>query len=352
MFIERKYLMLASARFSGFKQIDKNLWVCRCPFCGDSKRNKRKKRGYFFPSEDRQSIIFYCHNCSESHSLYNILKNNDEALWKQYMFERIKDKRHNKSSDEEQTIDEGFVSTVPQFASSDNILDSEFLHSIEPESKEWNYLVIERKINPAHVGKYFRYCSKFKEFVNSVVPGKFDEDSLKKDGPRIIILFFDEDGKNVHTIQGRALPWQNQYVKYITIRIDENYPKVFGLDRPIDIHRPLYVVEGPIDSLFLQNCIAVAGSDLLSLYNKLIMKKGGLPAPVFIYDNEPRSIEIVKKMEKVIDIGHGILIWPIHIKQKDINDAVKDGIVMESVLEKCVCNTLEAKLKFNRWRKV
>ena len=51
-------------------------------------------------------------------------------------------------------------------------------------------------------------------------------------------------------------------MRYITIMLDEDSPKVFGLDR-VNETEPIYIVEGPFDSLFLDNSIAMAGVTLI-----------------------------------------------------------------------------------------
>ena len=79
--------------------------------------------------------------------------------------------------------------------------------------------------------------------------------------------------------------------KYITIILDESVPKIFGLDR-VDTSRDIFIVED-IDSLFIENCIAVAQSDLRVPQYK--------DKAVLVPDNEPRNREIIKQIGKAID---------------------------------------------------
>ena len=189
--------------------------------------------------------------------------------------------------------------------------------------------------------KHFKmfFAPKFYEWVNSVVPNKFD---IKFDEPRLILPFVDEN-KTLIGFQGRALKKSN--TKYITIMVDELKPKVFGLDE-IDKNKKIYVVEGPIDSLFIDNCIAMAGADLARLQ---------LPNTVTIYDNEPRNKEIVSRMEKVVESGEEIVIWPIHNEHKDINDMVLAGHSKSDIQSQIKDNTfsgLRASTKLSEWRKI
>ena len=138
-------------------------------------------------------------------------------------------------------------------------------------------------------------------------------------------------------VQGRALGQSD--LRYITVRIDEQYPKIYGLDR-VDKSRPIYVVEGPIDSLFIDNCIAVAGGDLSSAIKYFVNHE-----LIFVYDNERRNRETIKKMESTIEKHHKIVIWPRYIVHKDINDMVLGGIDVTSELKNNVYSGLVAKTK-------
>jgi hypothetical protein len=78
----------------------------------------------------------------------------------------------------------------------------------------------------------------------------------------------------------------------------------------------------------------------------------GISNPVWIYDNEPRNIEIVRRIGNTIDSGDSIVIWPNSIDDKDINDMVMSGLDVQSVIESNTYSGLEAKLKFNTWKKI
>jgi len=191
----------------------------------------------------------------------------------------------------------------------------------------------ERKIKDLD---YFYYCPKFKEWTNSqrkVFP------NLKQDGPRIIIPLRDKDG-NMFGYQGRSMAPKAK-IRYITIMLDDSKTKIFGMDR-VNEDKPIYVTEGPFDSMFLSNSIAMCGSDV-SMNNKNV---------VYVFDNEPRNKEIVSKYEKTINNGEPIVIWPQHIVEKDINDMVMAGHDVQNVVESNTYQGLEAKLKFTTWKKV
>jgi hypothetical protein len=184
------------------------------------------------------------------------------------------------------------------------------------------------------------YCPKFFEFTNRLVENKFP--TLDGDHPRMIIPFRNEKGEIV-AYQGRAFGYEPQ--KYITIILDKDYPKIFGMDK-VDLTRPIYVTEGPLDSLFLDNAIAVAQSDLRIPHLK--------DKVVLVPDNEPRNKSITEQISRFIDEGYRVVIWPKGTEQKDINDMILSGKTPEEIKMIIHSNThsgLQAKTVFNNWKR-
>ena len=126
--------------------------------------------------------------------------------------------------------------------------------------------------------------------------------------------------------------------------IQEEAPKIYGLDT-IDKTSPVYITEGPFDSTFIRNSIAMCGADV-------DISGWGISNPVYVYDNEPRNREIVKRILKTIDCGNSVVIWPQSIEQKDINDMVLAGHNVMDVLKLNTYSGLKAKIKFNNWKKI
>jgi hypothetical protein len=183
------------------------------------------------------------------------------------------------------------------------------------------------------------YVNNFYKFVNTLIKNKFP--SIKDDHPRLIIPFFDKDNI-LYALQGRSL--ENEFPKYITIKIDEQRDKIYGLER-IDWDRTVYVVEGPIDSLFIDNCIATAQSDLRVKRDNVVL----------IPDNEPRNFEVVKQVEKYIKENYNVVIWPSDVKEKDINEMILSGKTERNIKDIIAQNTfsgLLAKTKLSQWKKV
>ena len=190
-----------------------------------------------------------------------------------------------------------------------------------------------RKLNPDD----FYYAEHFKKFANSL---KQTFESEAHDEERIIIPLYYE--KNLIGFQGRSLGPSK--VKYITVMLDDDAPKIYGLDN-IRRDAPVYITEGPFDSTFIRNAIAMCGADA-------DISRWGISNPVWIYDNEPRNREITNRISKTIDSGQSVVIWPESIDDKDINDMVMSGLDVQSVIESNTYSGLQAKLKFNTWKKI
>jgi hypothetical protein len=215
---------------------------------------------------------------------------------------------------------------------------------LSPDHRVKKFVENRRIPNPFHAILFS--CPNFKHFTNNLVPNKFDDSSLQRDETRLLIPFMDSN-KNVHAYQGRALG--QSAVKYITIILDENIPKVYGLDRA-KFDRDVYVFEGPIDSMFVPNSIATAGGDLVSALRTFDKDK-----LIIVYDNEPRSKETVKKIDKAIMQGYRVCIWPENLEHKDVNDMILAGMsseFVEYIIKQNTHKDLAAKLALTKWSKV
>ena len=260
----------------------------------------------------------------------NFLKDQDTHLHDQYVMEKFKDGKTGKGT----TVpNPKFNFTKPKFVKTDTNLEK--ISSLNNSHPARVYLE-QRGIKDLD---YFYYCPKFKEWTNKQ---KKTFDTLRQDSARIIIPFRDKEG-NLFGYQGRSLAPKAK-MRYITIMLDEDKPKIFGQDR-IDYEAPIYIVEGPFDSTFIKNSVAMAGSDVdIRTYN--------WSDHIWIYDNEPRNREIVARISKSIDRGDKVVIWPKNIQQKDINDMHLARHDVQTLVESNTYQGLTATLKFNDWKKV
>ena len=176
--------------------------------------------------------------------------------------------------------------------------------------------------------------------VTNYFPEKFT--SINIDYPRLVIPFFDKSGE-IFAYQGRA--FGKEEPRYITLKIVSEKEKIYGLER-IDFDSHVYIVEGPLDSLFIDNCLAVAGADLhlMNLDPQLT---------TVIFDNEPRNEHTVERMFKSVDRNYNVVIWPEQLKQKDINDMVLSGTKnIKQFIDVHTYKGLTAYLKINQWKKI
>ena len=310
-YIDLDYISRIQPRLQQFKKKRDYLFNFRCPVCGDSKKSKTKARAYLY--RVKNDMFFKCHNCTASHNLANFIKLVDRPLYDDYILERYKG---NKPVSENNLFDK-FKTNTKEKLKSTPLKGLTAFDTLDDEHPAKQY-VIKRKLPKDYFNKLY-YCDKFQEFVNNLRPGTFDLLNKHYEHPRMIIPFYDVDNE-VFALQGRA--FGKEQPKYLTIKLKENKQKIYGLERA-DFTKKLYVVEGPIDSLFVDNCLAAAGADI-----QLPVEKKDV---VFIFDNEPRNKEIIDRMYKMIEKDYMIVIWPEGQKEKDINDMVVNGKTKEQV---------------------
>jgi transcription elongation factor Elf1 len=338
--LAHKYIGILSPRLRNFKKKGNNLYNFSCPICGDSENNPRKARGYIYQKEGK--MMFHCHNCGATMGIPNFIKMIDANLYNEYQLEKLQDKKTPEQNDYEIFVEK---MKTPVFMKSGPLKGLKKVSQLHPDNPMKKF-VVSRKIPNEYHAKLFA-CPNFMHYVNTILPNKFSATSLAHDETRLLIPFMDSD-KSVFAFQGRSLK-KNSQVKYITIVLRDDIPKVFGLDT-LDRNRIIPVLEGPIDSMFIHNSIATAGGDLVSAVREF--DKSNL---VIVYDNEPRSKETVKKLDKAILNGYNVCIWPENLEHKDINDMVLSGLTTDFISHIIKTNTyrdLAAKLALQKWSKV
>ena len=339
-FVDVKYINLVSSRLQKFKKVKNNLYNFRCPYCGDSQRNRNKARGYLYQLKNDHN--YKCHNCGMSKSFTNFLKDLDQPLYDQYVMERFKNGITGKGSN---TPDPTFNFQEPQFfkkSENSQSLKNIGLPSIAELNKEHfaRQYVEQRQIPKQYLNKLY-FCETFKKWTNEQ---KFTFESIEQDEPRIIIPLVNNG--ELFGFQGRSLK-KNSKVKYITIILDEHHPKIYGLDH-VDWDKTVYITEGPFDSMFIDNAIAMVGADI----DKMFLLSNFDIEFVMVYDNEKRNKQIVSRIERAIDLHLPVVIWPSEIKEKDINEMSLAGLDVNAVLKSSTYFGLEAKAKLIGWKRV
>jgi predicted RNA-binding Zn-ribbon protein involved in translation (DUF1610 family) len=307
-YVDLKFIHTLSTRLLKFKEVGHNAWAFRCPICGDSKKSQNKTRGYIYEKDGY--FKFKCHNCGEVKSLAQFIEFVDSSLYADYQMERFFSQPRKARTDvlpdaPMKKFNVYDVGELGELVSMDELDD---ISSVKQ-------YVIQRMIPPEHFRHLF-YCDKFKSFVNKLLPNKLKEAVIEE--PRLVIPFFDEN-KKMFAFAGRSFK-KFTSLRYINIVLDETKPKLFGIER-WNKDEETIVVEGPLDALFLPNCIATAGGDLISA-----IRGNDKTKFIIVYDNEPRSVTTRKKIAKAIDCGYRVCIWPKNNPHKDVNKMVQEGM--------------------------
>lgn len=408
-YIQERYIAVYGNRLERFRKKNDRLWNFRCVECGDSKKDNTKCRGFIHWYERENTYFYSCRKCGFALEFTSWLRSKDESLFKEMLIDALKDNgvyRERKEKKEETIIsmDEPVFKTVSKSinnnptdekkelspfelmkqSSSSNIdectensdvlqkkdkkivdysdIMSDNVHLLEgfkknifhgqrsvadlPDDHGAKKYVVDRKIPKEYHSKMF-FVWRFFEWINTWKPNKFSKGAMAYDEPRLVIPFYNEHGE-VFAVQGRSFKKGADVIRYITIKKNDDDPKIYGLEN-LDKEREAYVLEGPIDSMFVDNSLAMAGADVsfLETFTKNY---------VMVYDNEPRSKDIVSRLHQDIDNGIKVVIWPTNIGFKDVNDMVmKGGYSVEEI--RSIINThtykgMIAKLKLSEWSKV
>ena len=335
LFLDVKYLSLISNRLPLFKKTKDTTFNCRCIICGDSRKKVRKARGYFFANKGK--MMYKCFNCDASMYFSTFLKTIDSELSNQYSFEAYTEGKPLSSNAEPEVKFE-----QPVFKQKEERLLDKLLDRVDTLDSNHEAVLFcnSRKIPKEKFDKIY--------FINSIknivqLNDKYKE-SIKTEEPRIVFPFYDEEGL-LTAVTCRAL--RGEALRYITVKVSDNKPLIFGLDA-VNKNKDVYVVEGPIDSLFLENAVAISGTSLDKINATTINKE----KIVVVFDNQPRNKEVCKIVEKTINQGYKVVVWPQSITEKDINEMILVGKDVRSIIAKNVYSGLEAKAKFMGWKRV
>lgn len=327
MWLETKYAAMLGSQLKLFKKTRNNVYNFRCPFCGDSETSKTKARGYLYVSK-KNNLRFRCHNCGAGQSFYDFIKEVDPTMFQEYRMELFKERQSGRPS---VRIPDGSVKNSEELQYSarktkkrtarkpsngttrkpTTWMGMKPLSSLPPDHEA--VIAMKDRMIPEHIFNEVFYVSKMADVAHRMDRYKktrFDE------YPRVVFPFINAQGVVTH-MQGRAIgDGIPKGSRYVTLEI-EDAPKVYGANK-IDKEKTVLVVEGPIDSVFLSNCLGMGGADV----------DFSILAPsttCFIFDNERRNTEIIKRMTKVSDMGYGVCVWGKEIEDNDINDMVLNG---------------------------
>jgi len=338
LYIDLKYIGMISVKLNRFHKKNDYLFNFRCPICGDSENKKNKTRGYLYRKDN--DMFYRCHNCEYGTTLGKFIEQIDSLLYKEYIMEKFV-KKDDKPEPKKTKNPEYAFDFKPEFNKPSSLIDSlmDRIDTLPADHEAVQY--VKKRMIPEDQFHRLYYVDDIRTL--SQLNTKYTE-ALNIKQPRIALPFIRPDGQLI----GLALRGiRGEKLRYINLKIKENDPTVFGLD-VVDTDKEVYVVEGPIDSLFIPNSIAAVGS----AFGKI--DKLGLTYFTMVYDNQPRNKEICSLIHKQIKAGNKVCLWPNIIEEKDINDMIISGLTKEDIISIITDNTysgLEAELEFTSWRK-
>lgn len=310
--IDKKYVGFVSSRLKNITY--KNTGSVLASFTHSCERpESRKTRGHFL--NHNGSVFFKCFNCSESLPLSKFLQDIDPSLYREYCLENFKEGVWESKKEYKPTLSTPVKSESKAIYNHFTDLIS---YSSLPIGNPALKYISNRQIPEARykdlylVPKFFKWASKIDPVFKT----------FKIDSPRLIIPCFDSTKKLLgFTCRafGKEMP------KYIHLRIDKEQEFIYGQHR-IDINKTLLVVEGQLDSLFLDNCLAIGRADYKSDFLETHKAK-----VVIIPDNDfRRNLHVCNQLKKAITSGFTVCLLPDSWK-KDINDIVRSGITANEI---------------------
>lgn len=336
--VDREFALRAFQHLPKFRQVSGSDFKlnARCPICGDSQKDEHKARFWAYPAKDGNMRV-HCFNCEADYWLSKYLKEFEEDLYREYILEIRKEKTFAKPERKEVEVSDKFKAKMPVI---EKLEYCTRLDRLQPDHPIIKY--VRSRFIPENQWHRLWFTMQWPALVNSVKPGTYSNETNE---PRLVIPIFNSN-KDIESFQGRALR-KDAPQKYITIKAHDDATKIYGLDT-VDERKRVWVMEGPIDSLFIPNSIAITGGSMD--LNIVPFKE----TRVWVMDNEARKPDTIKRMTKLVNAGERILFWDkAPWPSKDINDMIKDdGATPEQILDYMNKNTeqgLMAKMRLSRY---
>lgn len=326
-------------------------WNTCCPFCGDSRTDIRKKRGNLY----LDSLSFHCYNCGSHMGINSLLKHFGEELSIEDKVQVHEIQQNSKRFERRTSSQSSMTFTLLEKLAIPKQIFFKTYSITSPYKNEFasNYLK-SRKIDIKD-WKYFAFNQSTKElYILNITPEdrvigyqirQLDPNSKKaRYLSRTISKIYEESfHKDLLEITEKLLKKEELGEKYIDEEdgmenIIANLDRLSGFFNVMNINmsRPLTIVEGPIDSLGIDNCIALQGATkTYDFFDKVENVR-------FLFDNDKVGKEMaIKKLKdhKTVFLWENYLnmIKP-NIKIKDVNDLQKAGLLYKEKMEECFSN--------------
>lgn len=278
--IENQVRLIMNAYFPESNETDEK-YNFRCNVCGDSQKNKNKKRGYIL----KNKWVYYCHNCNVSLPVKKWIKDYYPSNYRMLIQAIL-------------TSDKTVVATKKP------VVDKKKIQHAERENAKHFVPILKGK------DKLFDIAIQFCE--DRMIPEDIWKTWFVATGGayknRVIIPFFDNKG-NIYFYQGRSLyKWMSpKYLARYGNKLNATY-NYYNVDEG----KPVICLEGAIDSMFVNNSIAVSG---------LRVGDKSLSGKYFLLDNDGPG---KSKSKKLLEKGETVFIWKKYLQENYFEKAPKD----------------------------
>lgn len=340
-FVDNEFALRLFYTYRNFKQVSMSPFKLQasCPVCGDSTTDTHKARFWYYIWKDEAFI--HCYNCDYSMGFGKFLEDQDEALYREYLIEKRKEETFGRVVDHHKPVE------ISDKLNSKLVIEKlDFCTRLDKLPKNHPIIkYVESRCIPESAYTRLWFTKQWQEMVNAT---KQTYDNPKQEC-RLVIPIYNSD-KKIEAYQGRALSSKAKQ-KYMTIKASEDATKIYGVDM-VDINKPfVYTMEGPIDSLFIENAIAITGGSISLDVVPFADKR------IWVLDNEPRHPDTINRMKKLIKAGEKVLFWdeaPWH--SKDINDMIKNEGATAQEIKDYIDNNWEfgimAQLRMTKFCKI
>ena len=330
-YTQEEYIERLDTTIDKFRKVRDGLYQGRCPICGDSAYDLFKRRFYIILNSDDGLYSCYCHNCGYSASLKNFFKTIDNDLYNSYVSEVFKKKNDFKKKEHKDFKVKSF--SIPKYP--EGLIPISNLN----DNHEAKMYMRKRKV-PENMLKCVFWTDNYPELVHNFIGEKYDNSRLEKQG--IVFVLRDLDG-NITGFQLRDIFAKDKKYRFYTCSHTNEHGYFY---RKINKDKPIFVVEGCIDSLFLPNSIAALTSTIWKVQ---------IPDADCLYfnDQEPRNSEVSKQVAKCLKLGLKTILLPPEYFNNDVNDLVNLGLSLNEIDELFKNNVyqgLAGKLKYAEWK--